>query len=195
VDETLDFARGRLGGGSPTRPWRRDDLRLGPAPDPGRAARVHPDRAIEAEHRRLGPLSCDARRLGQLLSNLVGRARPTARRSADPGGATVGAVTLDVAYGGEPLPPDGLERLFEPFAGRQAGDRSLGLGLYIAAEIARAHGGDLTAEAEPGGTRLTLTLPLAEARDAHERGAREGALGPARGPAPRDLRAAGQPTA
>src|SRR5262249_19194822 len=37
-----------------------------------------------------------------------------------------------------------------------------GIGLAIAAELASAHGGALTADSQPGqGTRLTLTLPLA----------------------------------
>ena len=37
-----------------------------------------------------------------------------------------------------------------------------GIGLAVAAELAQAHGGELTASSEPGhGTQMTLTLPRA----------------------------------
>ena len=36
----------------------------------------------------------------------------------------------------------------------------LGLGLYIASEIARAHGGELAVSSDPGETRFTLHFPL-----------------------------------
>ena len=55
-----------------------------------------------------------------------------------------------------------MERLFEPFAGGAArpGKQCLGLGLYIAAEIARAHRGSLTVTAADGETRFTFRMPV-----------------------------------
>jgi hypothetical protein len=52
--------------------------------------------------------------------------------------------------------------IFAPFArGTRRGDRSgLGLGLYIASEIARAHGGTLRAQSTADSTRFTFTMPL-----------------------------------
>ena len=57
-------------------------------------------------------------------------------------------------------PPPIVERFWR---GRQAAKTSgSGIGLAVAAELARAHGGQLTASSEPGrGTEMTLTLPAA----------------------------------
>ena len=63
---------------------------------------------------------------------------------------------------GDPIPRDVLERLFQPFfrVARQSGYEGLGLGLYIASEIARAHGGALAVESKASETRFTLRMPL-----------------------------------
>jgi signal transduction histidine kinase len=66
----------------------------------------------------------------------------------------------------EPLPPDVLATLFEPFhqgdpaAQRAAGN--LGLGLYIAHEIIRSHGGVLTASSRAGRTTFSVRLPRSQ---------------------------------
>jgi len=57
---------------------------------------------------------------------------------------------------------DELPRIFDRFWRGQAAAQTSGsgIGLAIAAELASAHGGTLTADSQPGaGTRLTLTLP------------------------------------
>jgi signal transduction histidine kinase len=57
-----------------------------------------------------------------------------------------------------------MARLFQPFY-RVAVERSLrlglglGLGLYIASEIARAHGGTLRVDSSPDETRFTFRMP------------------------------------
>jgi signal transduction histidine kinase len=69
---------------------------------------------------------------------------------------------VEVVDEGPGIPPEQLPHLFERFrtglpGGRESG---LGLGLYLAKRIAAVHGGDLTAESEPGrGARFTLSLP------------------------------------
>jgi hypothetical protein len=57
-----------------------------------------------------------------------------------------------------PDSPDAIERLFQPFY-RVAIQRSpgLGLGLYIASEIARAHGGTLGVDSSPDETRFHVS--------------------------------------
>ena len=72
-----------------------------------------------------------------------------------------GAFVLSVSNGGAPIPPAVLERMFQPFS-QGEGDNShgLGLGLYIADEIARAHGGTLNAVSNPERTCFTFRMPL-----------------------------------
>ena len=72
-----------------------------------------------------------------------------------------GAFELSVANAGEPIAPDAMERLFQPFyRARQRRQQGLGLGLYIASEIARAHGGTLDVSSSAGETRFTFRMPV-----------------------------------
>ena len=71
---------------------------------------------------------------------------------------------LEVTDTGVGIPADDLPHIFDRFwRGRDAAQTSgSGIGLTIAAELARAHGGHLAASSQPGeGTQMTLTLPRA----------------------------------
>jgi two-component system, OmpR family, sensor histidine kinase BaeS len=71
-------------------------------------------------------------------------------------------AVLTVTDTGAGIPAEDLPHIFDRFwRGRQAAQISgSGIGLAIAAELARAHGGRLTASSQPGhGTQMTLTLP------------------------------------
>jgi sigma-B regulation protein RsbU (phosphoserine phosphatase) len=72
-----------------------------------------------------------------------------------------------VANQGTPIPKDVQASLFEPFIrGEASGNRQgLGLGLHIASEIARAHGGRLDVASDAIETRFTFTMPLAQIAD------------------------------
>jgi sigma-B regulation protein RsbU (phosphoserine phosphatase) len=76
-----------------------------------------------------------------------------------------GRFTLSVANGGKPIPEAARLKLFEPFFRVALGPtkQGLGLGLYISAEIARAHGGTLTVTSDATETRFTLSFPLIQA--------------------------------
>lgn len=102
----------------------------------------------------------------QLFSNLLGNALTHGSDLAPVSvrGRTQGEVfMLSVANAGERIDPETLERLFQPFSRASAHlhQKGLGLGLYICAEIARAHGGDLTVVSTDEETRFTFTMPLA----------------------------------
>jgi signal transduction histidine kinase len=77
-------------------------------------------------------------------------------------------VEVDVADGCGGVPESDLERLFEPgWRGDVARhDRGMGLGLTIAREVARAHGGDARAANRPDGVGCTVSvsLPVASSR-------------------------------
>lgn len=165
IDDVLDLARGRLGGGiglnrdqgkplEPVLVGVVDELRLA---SPGRV--IHADFKIDR------PVNCDRSRLGQLLSNLVGNAL-THGASSKPvfvHGETRGeSFELWVSNVGQPIPEAAaMEKLFEPFfRGNHASRQGLGLGLYIASQIAKAHGGALTVSSTTDETRFTFTMPL-----------------------------------
>lgn len=119
------------------------------------------------------PVLADQRWLHQVIANLLANAL-----KFTPAGGSVTVVTrragpdavLEVADTGVGIPADELPRIFDRFwRGQGAAQTSgSGIGLAIAADLTRAHGGELTARSEPGhGTTLTLTLPaLAEPRRA-----------------------------
>lgn len=167
IEDVLDFARGRLGGGLDL--TLNGEIDLAPAlahvVEEARAAR--PDREIVAAiGRPLRVSQVDAGRLAQLLSNLIGNAIA----HGSPDGpirviATAGAGTLDisVANAGPPICREDMGRLFQPFErGRGATPRQgLGLGLYIASQIAGAHGGGLEAVSDADETRFSFRMPLA----------------------------------
>ena len=119
IDNVLDFARGRLSDGlsisyepnvslEPTLRNVVSEMQLG-----------WPDRPFELDFSLTEPVDCDSGRISQLLSNLVGNAlahgapdkpiRIKARSTYE------GQFELSVANGGKPIPPEALERLFEPF--------------------------------------------------------------------------------
>ncbi|HEY1119542.1 MAG TPA: HAMP domain-containing sensor histidine kinase [Acidimicrobiales bacterium] len=112
------------------------------------------------------PVHADPDRITQVLTNLLGNALVatpsggTVSVAARAAGATAELVVSDTGVG---LAPEDLERVFERFY-RAPGERrshGSGIGLTIARDIVRAHGGDLTAASDgPGrGARFTVVLP------------------------------------
>ncbi|UWQ20863.1 PAS domain-containing sensor histidine kinase [Jannaschia sp. W003] len=163
IDDVSDFAQARLGSG--LRLSRRHEM-LEPvirqAVDEVRLSR--PDWTIDEHYDFPEPVDCDPKRMGQLVSNLVGNAidhgqpgTPVRVRGWD----RDGTLGITVWNDGAPIPEDRVGLLFKPFVRSGAGgdQRSLGLGLYIAHEIAVAHGGTLSVRSDPGGTEFTFVLP------------------------------------
>ena len=123
-----------------------------------------PERVIETELLLSLPISCDHARIGQLFSNLLANAHsygspdePIIVRAA----TTADTFELSVSNAGDPIAPEAMARLFLPFARGEVrpSQQGLGLGLYIASEIARAHGGTLTVASTGEQTRFTLRMP------------------------------------
>jgi signal transduction histidine kinase len=74
------------------------------------------------------------------------------------------SLRIEIADNGPGIPPSDMERVMQPFqrleTSRNRETGGVGLGLPIARDIARAHGGDLTLANRPeGGAKVTLTLP------------------------------------
>jgi signal transduction histidine kinase len=166
IDNVLDFARGRLGGGFAIE--RREDPELDGVLElvVDELRTGQPDRVIEADIALTATVAGDSRRIAQLFSNLLANAlthgdpaSPVLARARTSGGR----FELSVANSGTPIPPDTLARLFQPFtrASVRPHQQGLGLGLYIASEIARAHDGVLEVTSDAEATRFTFTMPLA----------------------------------
>jgi signal transduction histidine kinase len=96
--------------------------------------------------------------VGNLVENAIRHGRGEARLSL----RTVGGdAVLSVRNGGEPIPPDALRRISQPFERLQRGvARGSGLGLSIVRAVAEAHGGSLHLAAPPtGGLEAEVRLP------------------------------------
>lgn len=164
IENVMDFARGRLGGGitlsradtllEPILRHVVDELRTG-----------YPGREIVTEFHLPDPTHCDPVRLSQLLSNLVGNALT----HGEAGGTVIvrarkdsGSFELSVSNTGVPISAATLDRLFQPFARDEVRPslQGLGLGLYIASQIANAHGGELSVESTVEETRFTFRMPV-----------------------------------
>jgi two-component system nitrogen regulation sensor histidine kinase GlnL len=114
----------------------------------------------------------DADRLAQSLWNLVrnalesGASMVSLRTRADHGvliGETAHrlAVRVEIADNGRGVPEDLAERIFLPLVSGRA--EGTGLGLPLAQQVAREHGGSLSYRSRPGHTVFTLLLPVPEA--------------------------------
>jgi phosphoserine phosphatase RsbU/P len=163
VDDLLDLARGSLGGGFVV---DRSGAPLGPTLQQvvSEIRRIAPERTIQVSIRLDEPVYCDRGRMGQLASNLLANAitHGAPDRSITFDATTSGDLfTLSVANAGAPIPKAVMERLFQPFfrgAIRSSGN-GLGLGLYIASEIAKAHDGTIDVTSNDEQTRFTFTMP------------------------------------
>lgn len=110
------------------------------------------------------PLSVDPARMQLALTNLLANAIRHA-----PAGSTVrlralgrkDAVRFEVDNDGPPVPVGQRERIFEAFVRGAEEGTGAGLGLYIAREVARAHGGAIgVTDADGKGARFWLEVPL-----------------------------------
>ncbi len=164
IEDLLDFARARMGGGieidretaTPIEPILHQAV--------GELRDTHPQSVIETDFDAGQPVACDRQRLARLFSNLIGNALS----HGEPGtpvytGARTenGVFRFWVANSGNPIPEDMLPDLFTPFVrGKRTDRQGLGLGLFIAAEVAKMHDGDLDVVSTPEETRFTFTMPV-----------------------------------
>jgi signal transduction histidine kinase len=164
IDDVLDFARGRLGSGIGVEFARTDALGQSLEGVTAELREAHPERHIVSDIAIDGPTRCDPDRIQQLLSNLLANAL-THGLADSPVGVHAWLdgpdVVIEVQNAGEPIPADRLGKVFEPFWRRAASREGLGLGLYICSQIARSHGGTLTAASSAQhGTTFTARLPI-----------------------------------
>jgi signal transduction histidine kinase len=113
----------------------------------------------------LPPVQADPQRVRQVVANLISNAL---RHAPDSGRVTVSAarqsdqVEISVVDDGPGIAPEDMDHVFDRFwRGHRSRAGSTGLGLNIARELVRAHGGRIWAESEAGeGAAFRFTLPL-----------------------------------
>lgn len=164
VSDVMDFARARLGGG-----WSLDKTDADLVPVLEHAVNelrvTHPERVVVANFALPSPIYCDPARIEQMFSNLVSNAMKHGAPHAPvriAAHAAANELEIAVANSGLQIPPETLRQIFRPFTRglAQPHEKGLGLGLYIASEIAKAHGGTLTATSSPTETRFIFRMPL-----------------------------------
>ena len=137
IEDVLDFSRGKLGGGIPVKRTLVDNLGDVFIAVINEIMTSHPHVKIRQEVIISPGIFCDAGRMGQLLSNLLGNA--VAHGARDLPIEVIASmqenhVVLSVMNHGPEIPDVLLPLLFQPFKRSAGGGRGegLGLGLYIA---------------------------------------------------------------
>lgn len=164
INNIMDLARGRLGGGISITPAVvnleellkevTNELKIS-----------HSDRAIESHYNISKAIECDSGRIAQLVSNLI--ANSITHGSVD-APIIIHAETTDVHWkisvtnNGQKIPEEKLQNLFHPFkrGGIESNHNGLGLGLYISSEIAKAHQGVLSVTSDEEQTCFTLLVSI-----------------------------------
>jgi len=104
----------------------------------------------------------DPRRIQQVLVNSTKNAFQATSKGAvtvgvEERGETVALVVHDTGPG---MPPDVIEKLFQPFLTTKPKEQGTGLGLAFAKSVVSAHGGAIDVASEIGkGSTLTVVLP------------------------------------
>jgi signal transduction histidine kinase len=180
ITDLLEYTRSRLGSGIPV---ERSACDVGAVcEDAIESIRgIHPEREFVLHLSGELKMEADAARLQQVLGNLLHNAvqhgaagSPISLKCCAEGDR----VELSVRNFGKVIPPEMLAAVFQPLVqapGAAPGSEgrsstSIGLGLFIVREIARAHGGDASVESsEAAGTVFALSLPTTQPLEAAER--------------------------
>ncbi|WP_447939027.1 sensor histidine kinase [Pseudoxanthomonas mexicana] len=175
VDGLLDYSKSRLGAGM-TLHRAPCDLATAVTEEVELLRATLPDVAITlqvAGHTH-GPF--DDTRIREAVHNLVTNAAKYGEPHEEIRVSLTGEddrVRLAVSNAGAPLAADALNALFDPLrrgssAANKGEHSSLGLGLFIVREIARAHGGEVAARVDGGSTTFVMTLPTERDLSGHD---------------------------
>ncbi len=99
----------------------------------------------------------------QISTRLAEAASPAAAPAYVETEGAVQPVQVIISDNGSGIPPDRLEKIFEPFYTTKGPGKGTGLGLFICYEIIKRHNGTIAVDSQPGeGTTFTITLPAWE---------------------------------
>ena len=166
IADLLDFTQARLGNGLQVH-LEPIDLHALVAESVEDLRLAFEGRSIVHQQRGRGGCVASSDRLIQMIGNLVANAitygapdKPVVVTSA----IDDGTFSIAVGNEGPAIAPELLPHLFDPMTrgkGAQEGTHSVGLGLFIVREIARAHRGTVTVASANGATTFTALFPRA----------------------------------
>ena len=163
IGDLLDFTAARVGTGIAVSP-RPFNLHASVADALEELQLAHPGRALVHSCQGEGACVADDHRVAQVVGNLVSNAAAYGDPDREITVTSDGGdePTVIVHNWGVPIPNEKLATLFDPMTRGEAArgkSRSIGLGLYIVQEIARAHGGAARViSTRDGGTTFTVTF-------------------------------------
>ena len=165
VSDLMDFTHGKMGKGMTLNIHPSNDLQSVLSHTVSELITLHPECLIEANIQINGTFYCDPQRIAQLLSNLLINAIVHGESSLPItvyAGVENDLFMLSIANGGKPIPEETRTKLFEPFWRNKHAKHSggLGLGLFIASQIAQAHKGKLTVVSTDQATVFTFSASL-----------------------------------
>ncbi|ASM73565.1 MULTISPECIES: PAS domain-containing sensor histidine kinase [Roseobacteraceae] len=169
IDDMMDFAHARLGSGINLATSSDAELHKVLVHTLEETRLAHPDTRFESDLNFADPVLADDKRISQLISNLLANAAthgdnttPVRLIARDVGSDLV----IEVHNSGKPIPPERKAGVFEPFSGTEPDNNQngLGLGLYIADQIARAHNGEMQVKSDDTGTCFIFKLPRTASR-------------------------------
>lgn len=164
IANVMDFARVRMGSGIIL---QKEEVMLEPIIEHVVEELIisFPDRKVLTHFNVKQPVKCDPNRMSQMLSNLLANA--ITHGAADQPitiSSKIDKCNLEIILtnGGRPISNETLKTLFEPFTreAKTPSQQGLGLGLYIAHQIAKAHKGELTATSDQERTSFTFRMTL-----------------------------------
>ena len=129
--------------------------------------------SVVREYGELPRVECRPNQLNQLFMNLLLNALQAIRGVGSITIRTAAAndhVTIELSDTGTGIPPENLERIFEPGFTTKGGRIGMGLGLPICRQIVEEHHGRLSVRSQPGsGTTFVVTLPSSAASTQEQR--------------------------
>ena len=166
IDNLLDFAKGELGEGISLE-LKKDNKHL----EKEIIDIINEFKTTDSTHEFVPfidlkkSISCDVNRIGQLLSNLLSNA---VKHGLDSTPIYINVHTindqfiLEVVNSSDLIPKEKIKEIFKPFTTNHSENNKngLGLGLYIASEIAKAHNGTIQVKSDKSETKFRLSMPV-----------------------------------
>ncbi len=165
IENILDFARGHLGEGIKLNLNAEEPLEDALLQIVEELRLISPDYKIEMTVNLVQVVACDGKRMAQLLSNLLSNALTHGKKGEVVhvvANARDGEFLLSVTNKGNQIDQRIMDRLFQPFykGDIEPTQHGLGLGLYIASEIAKAHKGRLEVSSNDEFTCFTFRMGI-----------------------------------